>query len=262
MSTSEDRNFDLLHQRFKKNIYASLKGRLRLEVLWRDVQQHIPQLGEGHPWRILDAGCGMGHFSRRLAGQGHELLLCDISQQQLAAAEVTLNQPGSMARYIFRHMPFQELAEGETEPFDLVLCHAVLEWLADPRQGVAALQQLVRPGGWLSLLFFNRHGLEYRHLLNGNFKKLRTGDLAGEGKYLTPDNPLEPSEVRYWLEAAGLQVVASSGVRTFVDFMHRPTRDKMAFEELLEMELHYSTLEPYRSLARYIHIIARREPTD
>ncbi|MFO8023692.1 methyltransferase [Thiohalophilus sp.] len=262
MSQSEDRNFDPLHQRFKKNIYASLKGRLRLEVLWRDVQQHIPQLGEDRSWRILDAGCGMGHFSQRLARQGHELLLCDISQQQLAAAEVTLNQAGAMARYIFRHMPFQQLAEGETEPFDMVLCHAVLEWLADPRQGVTALQKLVRPGGWLSLLFFNRHALEYRHLLNGNFKKLRIGDLAGEGKYLTPDNPLQPSEVMSWLESAGMQVVASSGVRTFVDFMHRPTRDKMAFEELLEMELCYSTREPYRSLARYIHIIARREPTD
>ena len=262
MSQSEDRNFDPLHQRFKKNIYASLKGRLRLEVLWRDIQQHIPQLGEDLPWRILDAGCGMGHFSRRLAGLGHELLLCDISRQQLDAARVTLNQGGAMAHTIFRHMPFQQLAEGETEPFDLVLSHAVLEWLADPRQGVTALQQLVRPGGWLSLLFFNRHALEYRHLLNGNFRKLRTGNLAGEGKYLTPDNPLAPAAVSDWLQEAGLQIVANSGVRTFVDFMHRPTRDKMAFEELLEMELRYSTLEPFRSMARYIHIIARREPID
>lgn len=258
MSPGEDRNFDPLHQRFKKNIYATLKGRLRLEVLWRDVQEHIPQLGEGTPWRILDAGCGMGHFSRRLAEQGHELLLCDISRQQLDAARVTLNQAGSMARYFFRQMPFQQLARTNEQPFDLVLCHAVLEWLSDPEQGIRSLQPLIRPGGWLSLLFFNRHALEYRHLLNGNFKKLRSGDLAGEGKYLTPDNPLVPEQVRDWLEQADMQIVASSGVRTFVDFMHRPTRDKMSFEDLLEMELRYSTEEPFRSLARYIHIIARR----
>lgn len=260
MSSGEDRNFDSLHQRFKKNIYASLKGRLRLEVLWRDIQQHIPQLGEGMPWRVLDAGCGMGHFSRRLADQGHDLVLCDVSQQQLAAAQVALNEVGAVTRYIFRQMPFQQLATSDEKPFDLVLCHAVLEWLADPRQGVEALQQLVRPGGWLSLLFFNRHALVYRHLLNGNFKKLRSNNLAGEGKYLTPDNPLAPEQVRQWLEEADMQIVASSGVRTFVDFMHRPTRDKMPFEDLLDMELLYSTEEPFRSLARYNHIIARRNP--
>jgi S-adenosylmethionine-dependent methyltransferase len=258
MSAGEDRNFDPLHQRFKKNIYASLKGRLRLEILWRDIQQHIPELSDGSPWRILDAGCGMGHFSRRLAEQGHDLLLCDISQQQLSAAKVELGKAGSMARFLFRQMPFQQLSRANEEPFDLVLCHAVLEWLADPEQGVQALMQLVRPGGWLSLLFFNRHALEYRHLLNGNFKKLRSGNLAGEGKYLTPDNPLLAEEVKNWLEQAGMQIVATSGIRTFVDFMHRPTRDKMPFEELLEMELRYSTEEPFRSLARYNHIIARR----
>jgi S-adenosylmethionine-dependent methyltransferase len=258
MSSGKDRNFDPLHQRFKKNIYASLKGRLRLEVLWRDVQQHIPQLAEQAPWRILDAGCGMGHFSCRLAEQGHDLVLCDISRQQLAAAEVQLNQAGSMARYLFHQMPFQELVQQNEMPFDLVLCHAVLEWLADPQEGIVALKQLVRPDGWMSLLFFNRHALEFRHLLNGNFKKLHSGNLAGEGKYLTPDNPLVPEEVIGWLEQAGMRVIASSGVRTFVDFMHRPTRDKMPFEDLLEMELLYSTREPFRSLARYIHIIARR----
>lgn len=259
MTAGEDRNFDPLHQRFKQNIYASLKGRLRLAILEHDLGEHVP-LPQAGGWRVLDAGCGMGDFSRQLVEQGHEVLLCDISGEQLNVARSTLESTGC-SNWQLRQGPYQQLVESNEPPFDLVLSHAVLEWLADPYQGVLALRDLVRPGGWLSLLFFNRHALVYRHLLNGNFKKLRSDNLAGEGKYLTPDNPLFPEQVCEWLQDADMTIVASRGVRCFVDFMHRGMRDKLPFEELLEMELHYSAREPYRSLGRYLHIIAQRNPT-
>jgi len=258
MSRDQDRNFDHFHQRFKQNIYASLKGRLRLEILWQDIQQHIPPLTTGMPLRILDAGSGMGNFSQRLHERGHQLLLCDISGKQLEAARQNLSMAQDSGSIRFIQQPFQQLADDSDEQFDLVLSHAVLEWLTEPQQGIGALQQLIRPGGWLSLLFFNRHSLIYRHLLNGNFKRVRSGDLAGEGKYLTPDNPLIPEQVYDWLDDSGLQIVACSGVRTFTDFMDRGMRDKLPFEALLEMELRYRAQEPFRSLARYIHVICHK----
>ncbi|MDZ7662106.1 methyltransferase domain-containing protein [Thiohalophilus sp.] len=258
MSRDRDHNFDHFHQRFKQNIYASLKGRLRLAILWQDVQQHILPLAAGRPLRVLDAGSGMGNFSQRLHEQGHQLLLCDISGKQLEDARLNFSAAQASDSVRFVQQPFQQLADDSDQQFDLVLSHAVLEWLTDPQQGIGALQQLISPGGWLSLLFFNRHSLIYRHLLNGNFKRVRSGDLAGEGKYLTPDNPLIPEQVYDWLEDSGLQIVACSGVRTFTDFMDRGMRDKLPFEELLEMELRYSSQEPFRSLARYIHVICHK----
>lgn len=258
MSASQDRNFDAFHQRFKQNVYATVKGRLRLEILWRDLQQAISQLETGTPLQILDAGAGMGHFSRQLAEHGHHLLLCDISEKLLAEAQRNLSALPGSENIQFLQLPFQQLVDDYPAGFDLVLSHAVLEWLAKPQAGIRSLQQLIRPGGWLSLLFFNRNSLIYRHLLNGNFKKIRSGDLAGEGKYLTPDNPLSPQEVMQWLEEAGLEIISCSGIRTFVDFMHRDMRDKMAFEELLEMELRFSRQEPFRSLGRYLHVICHK----
>ncbi|MFX6209449.1 methyltransferase domain-containing protein, partial [Acinetobacter baumannii] len=73
-----------------------------------------------------------------------------------------------------------------TEPYDLVLCHAVLEWLAEPHAILPVLHQLCAPGGWLSLAFYNRDALIYRNLLKGHFRKLRKERFAGEGQSLTP----------------------------------------------------------------------------
>ena len=46
-----------------------------------------------------------------------------------------------------------------------MLCHAVLEWLAEPHAILPVLHQLCAPGGWLSLAFYNRDALIYRNLL-------------------------------------------------------------------------------------------------
>jgi S-adenosylmethionine-dependent methyltransferase len=40
--------------------------------------------------------------------------------------------------------------------FDVVACHAVLEWLADPGAAVAGLATFLQAGGFLSVMFYNR----------------------------------------------------------------------------------------------------------
>ena len=50
-------------------------------------------------------------------------------------------------------------AEQEHRPYDLVLCHAVLEWLAEPRTILTALHRLTATDGgsrWL----YNKDGFD------------------------------------------------------------------------------------------------------
>ena len=63
-STGQDRNFDDLAKRFKKNIYGGLKGDIRLAVLERDCAAYLhiaPFNISAECWTILDAGGGQGH---------------------------------------------------------------------------------------------------------------------------------------------------------------------------------------------------------
>lgn len=98
----------------------------------------------------------------------------------LDGARQRFAEAGQAAEFI--QAPWQELLGQLTEPYDLVLCHAVLEWLAEPHAILPVLHQLCAPGGWLSLAFYNRDALIYRNLLKGHFRKLRKQRFAGEGR--------------------------------------------------------------------------------
>ena len=64
-----------------------------------------------------------------------------------------------------------------------------------------------------------------------------------------------------WLEQQGFEILATAGLRVFYDYIPRKTRDRLPLEDIMELELQYSQKEPYRSLARYIHVVAKRRPT-
>ncbi len=84
---------------------------------------------------------------------GHQVELCDLSAEMLALARSQIAEKGLEDRIRLIHCPIQDLKAHVTGTFDLVLCHAVLEWLAEPRQTLLGLFPFVNAGGILSLLF-------------------------------------------------------------------------------------------------------------
>ncbi|MDH5573740.1 MAG: SAM-dependent methyltransferase, partial [Gammaproteobacteria bacterium] len=110
---------------------------------------------------------------------------------------------------------------------------------------------------YLSLMYYNKHSLIYRHLLNANFKVLLAGEVR-VGERLVPISPLEPDLVRGWLIEAGMKTVSQSGIRVIFDYLKYSDKQCIDIEELLQMERRYSRLQPYAGLARYQHIIARK----
>jgi S-adenosylmethionine-dependent methyltransferase len=253
-SHGNDRSFDDLVGHFKKNIYETPKGRIRLEILWRDLLETIPALQRDKPLRILDAGAGLGYMAGKLAELGHEVVLCDVSADILKQAEQHLAAHHPRTTYRLINAAVQELEQHLDEQFDLVLFHAVLEWLAEPRETLLQLCEFIRPGGHLSLMFYNKHGLIYRHLLNANFKVLMQGEPR-VGDRLVPNSPLLPEEVEAWLNATGMQVIARSGVRVIYDYLDHVQKQRVDMQELMEMELRYSKQKPYADMARYQHFI-------
>lgn len=259
-NASQDRNFDDLAGRFKKNIYGGLKGAVRLAVLQRDFSECIPHvLAATTPLRILDAGGGQGQFSLTLAKAGHQVVLCDISAEMLKLAREQVDSAGLRQQVTLVHCGIQTLAQHlADDQFDLVLCHAVMEWMAEPQSLLPCLLQYLKPGGWLSLTYYNRHSLIFKNLLRTNFKKITAQDFGGAKGSLTPINPLVPEQVDTWLEDLPLTVMARSGIRVFHDYILDGQQRERSPDELIALELLFSRQEPYRSLGRYIHIIGEK----
>ncbi len=250
---TQDRNFDTLAAAFEKRIYGSAKGALRLQLLHED----LGALRGGAKLDIFDAGCGMGQMALWFAEAGHRVTGCDISGKMLAKAKARLTDfSGTVTLH---HAPAQQIAP-ELPPQDLVLMHAVLEWLADPPGTLETVAGRVKPGGWLSLLFFNHHGFVYRNALHGTWRLDYLLDEAwiGKGKKLTPPHPQKPEELIRWLQNNGYTIHCHTGIRVFYDHIGEEVLQQSDLDKLLRLERKYCREETFRNMGRYIHILARK----
>lgn len=255
----KDRVFDGLTRSFQKKIYGDdPRGKIRLHIVQDDLCQQ--QLNTQAQF-ILDAGGGLGQMSIWLATQGHSVLLAEPSAEMLVDAHQNIIAAGQTEAIQLQNVDIQRLVEqSEAERFDGIVLHAVLEWLAEPRETLEQLLSLLKPQGWLSLMFFNQYAREMRYLLGGNFKALREQRIASDGNEgLAPISPLPPETVLSWLPELELELITWSGVRCFYDYAYVDIRKRMPLNELLALERSYSQREPWRSLARYQHFFCRKQ---
>lgn len=250
----QDRNFDDLADKFKRKVYGGLKGEIRLAVIWRDLCEAIPQVESSPALRILDVGAGLAQTSIRLARNGHQVVINDISNEMLQLARKDARENNVEQNIEWLRSPYQSLTNLVGQQFDLVLCHALLEWVVEPQQLVSQLKRWLAPRGRLSLSYYNRNALVYRNLIRGNFNLLRRHFSADPGS-LTPLNPLYPQQVDGWLLEEGLRVQSSSGIRVFRDYVTDSRGGNAIDDQVLKMELEYSRLEPFKGLGRYMHYI-------
>ncbi len=252
---SRDINFDDLGEHFQKRIYGSHKGKIRLAVLKRDLEEQVPGIKAGG-LTVLDVGAGLGQMGLHLAGLGHDVCINDISANMLAVAKRTACEQGMEKDMRWSHGSFQDL---EAKPYDLVLCHAVLEWLNKPESFFMKLCELTHKNSWVSLMFYNKDALVFHNLLRGNFKKISRDDFSGMKGGLTPPNPLRLAWVENKLQQYGFEVCYRSGIRVFSDYVGAKRGGNMHEADVLGMELQYSRQMPYLLLGRYVHVICQQK---
>ncbi|MFK3989261.1 methyltransferase domain-containing protein [Psychrobacter sp. NPDC064578] len=260
-----DRSFNAIADHFEKKVYGGLKGDIRLAVLRRDIFEYSAQMSKslGRPLRILDVGAGLAQIAIELAAQGHTLVINDISANMLEKAKASAVQIDEDLNITWYVCPYQELPEKlgteNIEKFDLIMCHALLEWLAEPAAVMDFFDQQLADNGALSLCFYNPASFDYRNLIMGNFNLLdNTEYKADNKKSLTPNHPVAKEEVESWLAAHHYQTIRTSGLRVFHDYAPLKRGGHNDPEAVIRMELRYSQLEPYKRLGRYLHILATR----
>jgi S-adenosylmethionine-dependent methyltransferase len=250
-----DRNFDDLCDRLKKKVYGSPKGKLRLELLMEDLEPYVSDTEK--PMTVLDAGGGFGPVCLKLAEMGHTIVLCDISENMLEEAKRRFSEAGLTDRLEIFHLPFQELPEQYFNQFDLVLSHAVLEWLENPKPSFFKLKKYSKKNGLLSLMIYNLNSMICQNAIKGNFHKIMKEEFAGDPNGLTPANPLTPSDVLDWCDTAGLEILSKTGIRVFYDLMNRQMQSERSFEDIRALERKYCRIEPFVSMGRYVHLVGR-----
>jgi S-adenosylmethionine-dependent methyltransferase len=226
----------------------------------RGIAEHLP----GPPARIVDVGGGAGQQAIPLLRKGHEVTILDPSQEMLAEARRRLAQEDEDVRRRVRLVEGTGERAHETlggEKFDAALCHGVLMYLEDPRPMIQALSALLRPGGILSVLTKNAAALAVRPALEGRYhdalSSLEADRDRGRLGVVTRGDTVEDLYAAF--REAGVEAVRWYGVRVFTDHLG----DRMPDEDLpdvLELEWEAGRREPYRSVARLIHLVGRKQP--
>ncbi|CAA0080947.1 tRNA 5-carboxymethoxyuridine methyltransferase [BD1-7 clade bacterium] len=256
-----DRNFDDLAERFEKNISTGGKGELRRRIIRADIERVLGNRlrCQNPPLRVLDLGGGLGILAIELAQAGHHVVYNDISEKMTGRAQALAQEAGVEAQISWHTGPYQQFVDIDDAPFDLVLCHAVSDWLAEPEALFPALSNLLVSGGWLSLCFYNPAGMVYRNLVRGNFRFLdKQQRFHPDAGSLTPPNPPAVEDVNRWLAEASLDRVCASGIRVFSDYVLEK-RGGLAFpEQVAEREFTYATQEPYKWMGRYLHYMLQK----
>lgn len=238
--------------------WAQLKYRLVAETL----QAALPPA----PAQILDAGGGNGVEALALARQGYQVTLIDSAEAMLVEARQLASTDSLADRCVIVQGDVTQL--GQHVPpgsVDAALCHNVLQYVPDVPQLLADLVQALRPGGLLSLLSINRHSAPYQaaFLHHDLERALRSLDVRQQLTtiFATPMTMFTADEVSAMLSGHGFRIVAHVGIRCICDYWgtteEKQRPEVMAQIEALERRLMHTS--PYKDLARYYQILARRE---
>ena len=253
----KDINFDEKFERLKNAVYNTPKGIIRKTLVSEDIAEYFPELFSGKRLSILDAGCGTGEISRWISSSSLDIVRIDISGRMIDEAKRRDIEEGIEDNITHCCESVQAHAKGHPGCYDIIICHGMLAWLADPEQGFASLARLLKPGGRMSLLYYNRNRNILRNGLLANFYCLKTGDYKPrqKGGGLTPINPLDETQILGWAGQHNLRLEFKSGIRIFYGLANNHNEFEGKEEVLLRTERMFYRREPFASIGVHTHMI-------
>jgi ubiquinone/menaquinone biosynthesis C-methylase UbiE len=195
--------------------------------------------------RILDAGCGIGAHSVRLARRGFRVQAVDFSETVLDAARANVEAQGLADRIELQRGSLMDLSFPDGS-FPYVLCWGVLMHIPDVERALNELARVVTPGGTLIISETNMHSLQ-----SVAFRALKRVFRRERAKVLRTPKGLE-----FWYERdAGRLVTREADPNWLIDQFDRlglELRQRRAgqFTEAY-------TRVPTRPLRKLVHVLNR-----
>ncbi len=153
--------------------------------------------------RLLEVGAGFGRLRDEYGGYA-EVILLDASSAHLTAAQERFADDPRVrvvSGDAFR-LPFDDGS------LDAVVCVRVIHHFAEPGPAIAELARVLHPGGSLVLEFANKRNL--KAILRFAIRRQAWSPFAsGSVAYREVHFDHAPSDVRRWLQRAGLRIEAT-----------------------------------------------------
>ena len=206
-------------RRYQRNDYSGVEAAL------------IAFVGEHFDQRVLEVGCGTGHWLRLFCGSGIRVTGLDASAQMLAKAK-------AQARGAALAQGFAERLPLTSESFDRVFCINAFHHFHDKVAFLTEARRVLRPGGLLMSVGLDPHAGVDQWYIYDYFDNVLEIDRR---RYPAS------SQIREWMRAAGFVDCVTREIQHMpVSFAARAALEHGRLEKSATSQLSVLTDEEYR----------------
>jgi len=129
----------------------------------RAIPRMVASLGPELGATVLDAGCGPGVHSIRVAQMGYQVHSVDLSESVIEEARRRADRAGVSDRIVFEQADLTHL-EFPDASFECVFSWGVVIHIPDVAAALSELARVTKPGGRLALQLVNKNAWDFRVL--------------------------------------------------------------------------------------------------
>lgn len=226
-----------------------------LEQPWGKIQYEIifAQLAHLKNKKILDFGSGLGLVSKFLS-ENNEVVAIEPEKEMLFAYSNHTYEKilGSL----------EQVEEFESESFDIVLCHNVLEYIEENNREkyLSEFKRVLKRDGKLSIIKHNQVGKIMQAVVFSNDVDQALDLLKGNEFRSVSFNSGSTYTIDKLLEMSKMKLDKYQAIRTFYSLQMNEvkTQDKW-IEKMTEMELSVCDLYPYKDISFLQHVWLMKE---
>ncbi|MGB8954595.1 MAG: methyltransferase domain-containing protein [Tumebacillaceae bacterium] len=243
----------------RESYYEEMKlpwTRLFYEEAKLQLAMHLPE----RPGQALVVGCGFGLIDRWLAKRGWQVTGVDVTPGYLELARQAAADEGLAIEYQRMDAAADDWS-ALGGPYDLVVCHNVLDFLQELEATIARIADHTNSSGLVSIIHHNSKAKPIKTLMMQNDPELALEQLSQTQFYVqtfeTYSNMIQPETVSACLQEAGCEVAGHYGIRTLYDYVSNEQKFEPAWHaQMLELEKAVWDKHPYRDIAAFFHFIA------